>query len=144
MAKLKAKEDITTLLGTIKAGSVIDNISTDDKKITFTDKDGSTITIDKQEYISKFVGVPDETPVSVNFEKIQIVSNLEEGVKDFAKYMQNGSLVGTVAGLGFAFYRKSGVLGYIGYAVGFGILGGIIGGYMGSKKGIKKINNGTK
>lgn len=140
MTKLKAKEDIDLMmLGTIKAGSVIENISTDDKKISFKDKDGSTITFDKTEYISKFVGVPDNTPTSVNFVKSAPVEILDSSVKTFGKSLQLGGTIGTLAGLGIGFYRKSGVSGYIGYAVLFGIVGAVIGGYLGGKKAIEKI-----
>jgi hypothetical protein len=136
--KLKSKEDIVTLLGTLKAGSVINNTSTSEENIVFIDNDGSTITLNKSQYMPKFDVVADSTPTNVVLTKSSIVQGLETGVMSFAKSIQIGSGVGTLAGLGLAYYRKSGVLGYIGYMVGLGLLGGIIGGYMGGKKALVK------
>lgn len=140
MPKLKAKEDINiTLLGTLKSGSVIDNISTDEKTISFKNTDGSSITFGKNDYISKFVGVPDNTPENISFEKSAPVEILDNTVKTFGKSLQVGGAIGTLAGLGIGFYRKSGVSGYIGYAVLFGIVGAVIGGYIGGKKAVEKM-----
>lgn len=139
--KYKATNDIDlTALGKLKSGSVVKDISTNPTNLTFKLSDGSEITVSKQDYIKSLVSVPEETPENVIFEKSVVVEALDGGIKTFGKSVQVGSGVGALLGLGVGFYRKSGVSGYIGYAVLFSILGGIIGGYMGGKKALKNIN----
>lgn len=140
MAKYQAKEDISIpFLGTIKANSVFENISTDSNKISFKTLSGSTVTIEKNDYISKLTGVPDNTPLNLMFDETKTMEIVEGGVKNFGKSVQMGAGIGTVAGLSFAFYRKSGISGYLGYAFIFGVIGGIVGGYFGGKKALKEV-----
>lgn len=141
MAKLKANNDINLLVGTLKSGSVIDNTSTDPKKIIFKDSSGAEMTIDADTYKSQFTEVGESTPVNVNFQKIQIVEDVQGGLTSFAKSIQMGGTIGTLAGLGLAFYRKSGIGGYIGWSVLFGVTGAIVGGVIGGRKAAKNLKN---
>ena len=141
MPKLKANNDINLLVGTLKLGSVIDNTSTDPKKITFKDSSGAEMTIDADTYKLQFTEVGESTPVNVNFQKIKVVEDIQGGLTSFAKSIQMGGTIGTLAGLGLAFYRKSGFGGYIGWSVLLGITGAIVGGVIGGKKATKNLNN---
>lgn len=141
MAKLKANNDINLLVGVLKSGSIIDNISTDPTKIVFYDSNGSTITIDANTYKPQFTEMGAGTPINVIFEKTKIVGDLEGGLTGFAKSIQMGGTIGTLAGLGLAFYRKSGIGGYIGWSLLFGIGGAVIGGVIGGKKAVKNFNS---
>jgi hypothetical protein len=49
------------------------------------------------------------------------------GFVNTSKNIQLYSIVGSVVGLGFAYTKKTGVWGYVGYATLFGIIGGVVG-----------------
>lgn len=146
MAKLKAKQDVVLLTGTLKNGSVIDNTSTDVSKITFKDNGGSTYTIDAASFKSQFDSVPDTTATSVNMDKSQLTKNVEGGLKNVGRSIQIGGALGLAGGLGLAYYKKSKVGGYIGWGILFSVVGAGLGLFLGGKKAlgdVKKLSGGS-
>ena len=141
MAKFKATKSIAIpFLGTIESGSVIDNISTDATKLSFKDAKGGTYTVPMADYKASLASVPDTTATALNITYSgagKAIDSLGGGVKTFARGAQIGGLIGTVGGVLFARHRKSGVGGYIGWAVLFGGVFMIVGGYIGAKKAMK-------
>lgn len=137
MKKLKANKDVVIpIMGTLKSGSVINNISTDSKNISFKDKEGATYTIGAKDFSSSFDSVPDETAENVVLEKSKLNKDITSGVESFGRGIQIGGGLGLLGGLGLAYYRKSGVGGYIGWGILLSLVGSIVGGYMGGKKAI--------
>lgn len=66
----------------------------------------------------------------------QVVNDVTKGYTTFAKSIQMGGLIGTLSGLGIAYFRKSSIGGYIGWSVLLGIGGAVIGGMIGGKKAL--------
>jgi hypothetical protein len=56
-----------------------------------------------------------------------LVDDKLSGLVKTSKTIQTYSIVGTLVGLGFAYTKKTGVWGYVGYATLFGIIGGVVG-----------------
>ena len=73
----------------------------------------------------------------------QVSPKVEEGMKSFGKSVQIAGSVGLLAGLGFAYYRKSSVMGYIGFGLLFSVGFAVVGGMIGGKKAIAGLKGGA-
>jgi len=80
------------------------------------------------------VNIEKPAPAVVNITQPKTDNNLQNLVDDklsgfvkTSKNIQLYSIVGSVVGLGFAYTKKTGVWGYVGYATLFGIIGGVVG-----------------
>lgn len=134
--KLKAIKDITTPFGTLKKDGVIDNISTKPNQISFKYKN-ATIDLPK-EFEPDFLKVSDDTPVNYSFESSSLLKDIEKGASSFVKSIKLGGGIGLLGGIALATYRKSGVLGYLGWGLTLGAVGVLIGTVLGGEKAIKK------
>ena len=67
------------------------------------------------------MNIKNKTPNATN-ENVKIIDTIQNKISGNSR-IHTAQLVGVAAGLGFAYYKKAGLWGYVGYA----ILGGIIG-----------------
>lgn len=67
-----------------------------------------------------------KAPTSVTIAPPESLGNFMSNVQVLSKRVQILSPIGLAAGLGFAYYKKSSVKGYIGYGILFSLVGTII------------------
>lgn len=129
MAKIKFKKD-TNIFGipffkdeVIEGQPLLETGSGKPMKGWFTImRNGKKITVSPFDVVE----VPDATPLNeVSKDKISDATNINSNNQ---KTLMIASSIGALAGLGFAYYRKSKIGGYVGYF----ILGSIVGSLIGS------------
>ncbi len=119
----------------IKIGTIIDGIDEGDKKyITINAKDKSGKPIKAKYGREAFEEIKESKK-----EETITTSQTVPATGDSGKMLTILSSVGALAGLGVAYYRKSGVKGYIGYFILGSIVGSIVA-HIVKPKGVSSLN----
>lgn len=126
MAKFKLKKDYSSFKDYLKIGAIVEGTPSGDKLI-ITKPDNRTMSLLDFEKVddSSQGSIPNaqnSTTIEPPKEIVDVFSKLQ-AVSKRAKIL---SPIGLIGGLAFAHYKKSGVGGYIGYALLFSFVGTLV------------------